>query len=212
MRRSGLFITFEGPEGSGKSTHSKLLCDFLRRKGFDVAYTREPGGVPISEKIRKILLDPKNKDMDVVCEMLLYMAARAQIMKQKILPALRKGKIIVCDRFIDATLAYQGYAGGIDLKIIKDIGKLVTKGITPDGTFLLDIDAETGLLRAGKNRDRIERKTLRYHKKVRQGYLAIAKRESDRVKVLSATGDISETQEKIRKIVLSVLNRKCSNV
>ena len=119
MPKRGLFITFEGPEGSGKSTHSRLLCGFLKKRGCNVLHTREPGGVKISEKIRKILLDPKNKDMDTVCEMLLYMAARAQIVEKKILPALKKGKIVVCDRFIDATLAYQGYAGGLGLNLLE---------------------------------------------------------------------------------------------
>lgn len=205
MRR-GIFITFEGPEGSGKSTHSKLLCDFLRRKGHPVLHTREPGGVAISEKIRNILLDPKNKNMDVVCEMLLYMAARAQIVKEVIAPALKKGKIVICDRFLDATLTYQGYAGGIDVKIIKDVGKLATGGILPDITFLLDIDAAKGLARTGKTKDRMERKSLMFHEKVRKGYLAIARKEPRRVKVMSAVGDIGGTQEKIRKIILCHLN------
>ena len=198
--KKGLFITFEGPEGSGKSTHSRLLCDFLRKKGHKVLYTREPGGTLISEEIRKILLDPKNKGMDVVCEMLLYIAARAQIIKEKILPALKAGKIVVCDRFTDATLVYQGYAGGIDLKTIKAINSIATKGISPGITFLLDIEAKKGLLRSGKNKDRMERKSLLFHKKVRQGYLTIARKEPRRVKILSAIGEIRETLEKIRKI------------
>lgn len=139
-----MFITFEGPEGSGKSTHSKLLCNFLRRKGFKVLYTREPGGTVIGEKIRKILLDPENKRMDVVCEMLLYMAARAQVVRQKILSALKEGKTVICDRFLDATLVYQGYAGGIDIRLIEKIGNLATGGLLPDITFLLDIDAKKG--------------------------------------------------------------------
>ena len=160
MSKRGLFITFEGPEGSGKSTHSKLLCDFLRRKKIKVLHTREPGGTAIGEKIRKILLDPKNKDMDVVCEMFLYMAARMQILKKVILPALKKGKIVICDRFTDATLAYQGYAGEIDLSMIKKIDSLVTGGMQPDITFLLDINTKLGLQRSGKNKDRMER--LRY--------------------------------------------------
>ena len=198
----GLFITFEGPEGSGKTTHSRLLCGFLRKKGFKVLHTREPGGTLISEKIRKILLDPKNKGMDVGCEMLLYMAARAQIVKQKILPALEKNKIVVCDRFTDATLAYQGYAGGMDIKIIKNIAGIVTKGLKPDITFLLDIDSKAGLLRAGRAKDRMERKSVLYHNKVRNGYLDIAKKEPKRVKVMSSTGEIGKTQEKIRRVVL----------
>lgn len=203
MKR-GIFITFEGPEGSGKTTHSKLLCDFLRRKGFKVLHTREPGGTSISEKIRGILLDPKNKGMDVACEMFLYMSARAQIVKEKILPALEERKIVVCDRFTDATLAYQGYAGGMDLGLINNIAGIVTKGLKPDVTFLLDIDARAGLLRAGRSKDRMERKSIFYHNKVRNGYLSIAKKEPKRVKVLSSTGEINRTQEEIRKVVLKI--------
>jgi dTMP kinase len=205
MSRRGLFITFEGPEGSGKSTHSKLLCDFLRRKGFNVLHTREPGGTYVSEKIRRVLLDPRNKDMGVVCEMLLYMAARAQIMEQKILPALKKGKTVVCDRFVDATLVYQGYAGGLDPKIIRDIARLVTRRVLPRLTFLLDIDVKKGLLRSGKVKDRIEKKSLTYHKKVRKGYLAIARKEPGRVKLVSALGEVAINQERIRRIALGFL-------
>ena len=207
MARRGLFITFEGPEGSGKTTHSKLLVEFLRENGYKVLYTREPGGTSISEKIREILLNSENKDMDVVCEMLLYMAARAQIVSEKILPALKKGYIVICDRFIDATVAYQGYAGGLDVNIIKNIGRLVTKGAYPELTFLLDIDAKKGLSRAGRNKDRIEKRSIAYHNKVRKGYLSIARKESRRVKVVTALGDISETHGKIRNIVLRKLCR-----
>jgi len=203
MSKRGIFITFEGPEGSGKTTHSKLLCEFLRKKGFKVLHTREPGGTLISEKIRKILLDPKNKGMDIGCEMLLYMAARAQIVEEKILPALKRGKIVVCDRFTDATLAYQGYAGGVGLKVINNIAGIVTKGLKPDITFLLDIDAKIGLLRAGKSKDRMEQKSILYHNKVRNGYLAIARKELKRVKVLSSVKEIEKTQEKIKKIIFS---------
>lgn len=206
MLKHGLFITFEGPEGSGKSTHSRLLCGFLRRRGYKVLYTREPGGTLISEKIRKILLDPKNKKIDVVCEMLLYMAARAQIVREVIAPALKKGKIVICDRFLDATVVYQGYAGGLDVKLIKDIGRLAVGGILPVITFLLDIDAGKGLSRAGKTKDRIERKSLLFHEKVRRGYLAIARKEPRRVKVMSAVGEIRETQEGIRSIVLAKIS------
>jgi len=202
--KHGIFITFEGPEGSGKTTHSRLLRGFLRKKGYKVLHTREPGGTLISEKIRKILLDPKNKGMDVSCEMLLYMAARAQIVKQKILPALTQGKIVVCDRFTDATLAYQGYAGGMDLKVIENIAGIVTKGLKPDVTFLLDIDARAGLLRAGRSKDRMERKSILYHNKVRNGYLSIAKKEPKRVRVVSSGGEITLAQEEIRKAVLKI--------
>jgi dTMP kinase len=204
MSKRGIFMTFEGPEGSGKTTHSKLLCEFLRKNGFRVLHTREPGGTLISEKIRKILLDPKNRAMDVACEMLLYMSARAQIVKEKILPALKQGKIVVCDRFTDATLTYQGYAGGMDLEVINNIASIVTKGLKPDITFLLDIDAKAGLLRAGRSKDRMEQKSILYHNKVRNGYLSIAKKEPKRVMVLSSIGEISQTQEEIRKAVLKI--------
>lgn len=204
MSKRGIFITFEGPEGSGKTTHSKLLCGFLRKNGYKILHTREPGGTLISEKIRRILLDPKNKDMDVACEMLLYAAARAQIVKEKILPALKQGKIVICDRFTDATLAYQGYAGGMDLKVINNIAGIATKGLKPDITFLLDIDSRAGLLRAGRSRDRMERKSVLYHNKVRNGYLSIAKKEPKRIKILSSAGAIGLTQGKIRKAVLKI--------
>lgn len=207
MPKRGIFITFEGPEGSGKTTHSRLLCDFLRKKGYNVLHTREPGGTLISEKIRRILLDPENKGMDVACEMLLYMAARAQIVKEEILPALQEGKIVVCDRFTDATLAYQGYAGGMGLEVIEDIASIVTKGIRPDITFLLDIEARTGLLRAGESRDRMERKSILYHNKVRKGYLDIAKKEPRRVKVISAIAEIKDVQSAIRKLTLLSLSK-----
>ena len=207
MSKRGIFITFEGPEGSGKTTHSRLLCEFLRKKGYKVLHTREPGGTLISEKIRRILLDPKNKDMDVACEMFLYTAARAQIVKEKILPGLKQGKIVICDRFTDATLAYQGYAGGVDLKVINNIAAIATKGLKPDITFLLDIDSRAGLLRAGRSRDRMERKSILYHNKVRKGYLSIAKKEPGRVKVVFATADIKDVQSSIRKATLMTMSK-----
>jgi len=205
--RDGFFITFEGPEGSGKTTHSKLLADFLKTKGYKVVYTREPGGVIISEKIRKILLDPRNNRMDILCEMFLYMAARAQIVKEKIKPALESGSVVISDRFMDATIVYQGYAGGIDTAIIKKIGLVATRGIRPDITFLLDIDAGQGLRRSGDVKDRMEKKPLQFHRKVREGYLLLAKKEPKRIKIISATGDIQETQDKIRRIVLERLSK-----
>ena len=207
LMRDGFFITFEGPEGSGKTTHSKLLADFLKTKGYKVVYTREPGGVIISEKIRKILLDPRNNRMDILCEMFLYMAARAQIVKEKIKPALESGSVVISDRFMDATIVYQGYAGGIDTAIIKKIGLVATRGIRPDITFLLDIDAGQGLRRSGDVKDRMEKKPLQFHRKVREGYLLLAKKEPKRIKIISATGDIQETQDKIRRIVLERLSK-----
>ncbi len=199
--KKGYFITFEGPEGSGKSTHSRLLADFLRKKGVPVLRTREPGGVKISEKIREVLLDPKNKDMDPVCETLLYMAARSQIMRDKIKPALKAGKIVICDRFLDATIAYQGYGEKVDIETIRDMGRIVTGGYLPRLTFLLDIEAEEGLKRSVGKKDRMEKKSLAFHRRVRRGYLSIAGREPGRVKVVPADAEINKTQQKIRDTI-----------
>jgi len=203
--RSGKFITIEGPEGSGKSTHSRLLCDHLRREGFRIVHTREPGGTGISEAIRKILLSRKHVGMSDACELLLFMAARAQIVKEVIEPALKKGYIVVCDRFHDATVAYQGYGAGMDLNIIESMRKLATGGLKPDLTVLLDVDSAAGLERGGA-RDRMEKKSLSFHKKVRRGYLRLAKAEPRRIKVISTTSlPVREVQEKLRKAVSDVL-------
>ena len=200
----GKFITFEGPEGSGKSTHSKLLCQFLRQKGFKVLHTREPGGTSIGEKIRHILLDNANQKMSDTCELLLYMAARAQIIQEKILPALKQGKIVICDRFLDASLAYQGYGAGLGLKLIEHLGEVTTAALKVNLTILLDIESRQGLKRSSRG-DRLEMKAIAFHKRVRIGYLKLAGKYPRRIKLISAIKSIDETQEKIRKVVLDVL-------
>lgn len=199
----GKLITIEGPEGSGKSTQSKLLCDFLRRKGYKVLHTREPGGTKISEAIREILLNKENKDMTSVCELFLFLASRAQIVDEVIIPALKKGYAVVCDRFQDATVAYQGYGAGLDLKLIERAGRLATQGLKPDITILLDISTKIGLCRAGK-KDRVELKPSEFHKRVRRGYLALAKKEPKRIVLIRVNGKIEDVQDKIRKAVLNV--------
>ena len=198
----GIFITFEGPEGCGKSTHSRLIVEYLKSKGLDVVYTREPGGTKIGEQIRNVLLDQKNKGMSTMTEAFLYLAARAQIVGEVILPALKKGRIVICDRFQDATVVYQGYAGGLEIDILNKLGIMATRGLKPDLTVLLDIDTKLGLKRAGC-KDRIEKKSLAFHKKVRQGYLALAKKESKRIKVIRVKAEIPATQQQIRKIIES---------
>lgn len=201
----GVFITIEGPEGSGKSTHSKLLCDFLRRRGYRVLHTREPGGTRISEAVRKILLSKNNKGMSDICELFLFLAARAQIVDEIIRPALKKGYVVVCDRFHDATIAYQGYGAGLDLKLIEEMGKSAAKGLKPDLTVLLDVETKKGLRRAGI-KDRIEIKSLEFHKRVRGGYLALAEREPERIKVIPTTNaKVSEVQDMVRRAVLSAV-------
>lgn len=197
----GKFITFEGSEGCGKSTQSKLLYDYLKKKRLPVVYLREPGGVVISEKIRQILLDAKNEGMSRECEMLLYMAARAQVVKEIIKPALSKGKIIVCDRFLDSTLAYQGYGLGIDINLIKEVGKFATTGIMPDLTIFLDLPVEKGLRHRVFKEDRIEQRPLSYHERVRRGYHFLAKQEQRRIKMVKVQQYKESTQEDVRRLV-----------
>ncbi|MBM3244738.1 MAG: dTMP kinase [Candidatus Omnitrophica bacterium] len=202
--KKGKFITFEGPEGCGKSTQSKLLYQYLKSKGKKVIYLREPGGVRTSEKIRKLLLDPQS-NISPEAETLLYMAARAEVVRQIIKPALDVGKIVVCDRFLDSTVAYQGFGLGININAIRSIGSFATCGIKPDMTILLDLPVKKGLKHREFIEDRIERRPLSYHMRVRRGYLAIARQEPKRVKIVKLDGDIAVTQDKIRKLCRSIL-------
>jgi dTMP kinase len=197
----GLFITFEGSEGCGKSTQSRLLYQYLKKKGFDAVYLREPGGTEISERLRKILLDSKNHSMTPICEMLLYMASRAQVVNEFIKPALKKGRIVVCDRFLDSTLAYQGFGLGIDIDFIKRVGDFVTCRIRPDLTILLDLSVKEALKRCGHIKDRIEKRSLEYHRRVREGYLRLAKSEPQRIKIVKVNKDIMAIQGNIRELV-----------
>jgi len=205
---SGYFITFEGPEKSGKSTQAKLLKNYLTKKGYSCIFIREPGSTILSEKIRKILLDKKNTHISHFSEMLLYMAARAQLIKEIIEPALKKNKVVICDRFIDSTIAYQGYGLGVDINLIKEIGNFVTKGIKPNITILLDLDNKDSLFKDGHKKDRIEMRSANYHKKVRDGYLALSKLYPKRIKVVRVGDDIFSTQREIRKIIDRCLLKK----
>lgn len=203
----GIFITFEGPEGSGKSTQIKKLYAFLKNRGYSVLYLREPGGTTIGEEIRETLLNPRNKKMDISTEALLYLASRAQIVREKIIPALKMGNVVISDRFNDATLAYQGYAGGLDLSFLIKLGKFATCGITPDLTFLLDIEVGCGLKRSSSG-DRMEKKTLEFHKKVRAGYLALARKEKKRIFLLKTNKGIDEIFSIIRNKTLEFLKER----
>ncbi len=205
--KKGIFITFEGPEGSGKSTQSRGLCNFLRKKGYPVLYLREPGGTRISEAIRKILLTPRYKEMSASTEALLYLAARAQMVREKILPALKAEKIVILDRFQDSTLVYQGYGEGVKLSILEELGEFVTQGLTPDLTFLLDIGSKDGLRRSRSN-DRIERKPLAFHKRVRKGYLKLAQKNPQRIFLIQTDiKEIKKIQEIIQSKTLEFLKR-----
>jgi len=201
----GKFITFEGSEGSGKSTQIRLAQEYLKEKGQDVLFVREPGGVAISEKIRDILLDVNTSGMGDECETLLYMAARAQLVEEVIIPALDDGKIILCDRFLDSTVAYQGYGNAVHIEKIKMIGGFATQGCRPDLTFLFDIDPEEGFARLNRPKDRIERRGLNYHNRVRNGYLEIAKKEPGRVKVIDAKKGKEEIQGIVRRYMDEIL-------
>jgi dTMP kinase len=180
----GKFITFEGSEGSGKSTQAGMVYDYLKARGVDVVLLREPGGVKIAEQIRNILLDVNNTMMGDESETLLYLAARAQLVKEVLLPALKEGKIIICDRFMDSTIAYQGYGNGVNIEMIKTIGLFATQGVEADLTLLFDIDPAQGLSRTNAVKDRIEERHLSYHQKVHAGYLALAKEYPQRIKVV----------------------------
>ena len=205
--RRGIFITFEGVEGCGKSTHSRLLCDSLKNRSYNCLLTREPGGTKTGEEIRRILLHSDGIDISDLTELFLFEAARAQIVAELIKPSLAAGKIVVCDRFSDATVCYQGYAGGVDLKAIGSLNKVATGGLKPDLTILLDVDTATGLDRAkAKGVDRMERKCFAYHKRVRAGYLKLAKIYPKRIKVIRVGGSIEDTQAIVRREVEHVIS------
>ncbi len=211
-----LFITFEGVEGSGKTTQIQRLRKYFAQKGIACKVTREPGGCPIAEKIRQILLNPDHHEMVPMAELLLYEAARAQHIKEVIKPLLREGGVVLCDRFSDATLAYQGYGRRMDLKWIERLNRLSSQGITPDITFLLDCPTDMGLERAfQRNRilkrereERFEREKIQFHRRVRRGYLAIARKEPKRVKVIDTREGEDRVFDKIREIMDNLVKGK----
>ncbi len=202
-RRVGRLITFEGSEGCGKSTQARLLCAYLKKKNNNVLLLREPGGVKISEKIRNLLLDKRHTNMVKSCEVLLYLAARAQLVEELILPSLKQGNIIVCDRFLDSTIAYQGYGCGVDVELIKQMGSYATSQVNPDITFLLDMETKKSFLRIRQPRDRIEERSLVYHRRVRQGYLKLAQHYPERIKVIPA----HQSREDIQRCIQGYINQ-----
>lgn len=205
----GLFITFEGIDGCGKTTQIEMLSGDLQKEGIPFVLIREPGGTSIGEKIRTILLDKANSGMDERTELLLYEAARAQIVKERIIPELRSGKVVICDRFYDSTIAYQGYARGLDLSEIDFLNNWSAAGIKPDITFLLDLDEETAYRRRhgrSDEEDRLEAEGLSFMKKVRDGYLSRSK-EDARFQVLDALKAPEEIYQQIRKTVWEVVRK-----
>lgn len=195
----GKFITFEGSEGSGKSTQTSMVAEYLKSRGLPLLLLREPGGVRISEAIRALLLDVKNTDMTKESETLLYMASRAQMVEEVLKPALKRGMVVLCDRFLDSTIAYQGYGNGVGIKAIKEIGDFATQRIKPGLTFLFDIETEKGLSRTNAVKDRIELRSLDYHRRVRKGYLALSRLEPKRFCVIKVNAGKEQIFEIVRK-------------
>ncbi|MBN2910700.1 dTMP kinase [Polycladomyces sp. WAk] len=198
---NGWLITFEGPEGGGKSTQVQRLAAYLRSVNMPCTLLREPGGTPIGDRIRQILLDPALGEMTQRTEILLYAASRAQLVKERILPALQRGDVVLCDRFVDSSLVYQGYAPDWDLDEVKNINHIATGGLRPHRTYLLDLpvdESERRLKKRGKLADRIEQKGQAYHERVREGFLRLAAAEPHRYVVVDATVSEDQVFERIR--------------
>ena len=204
---SGLFITMEGTDGSGKTTQSELLKNYLEAKGFSVLLTREPGGNLISEKIRDIIIDTENKKMNSRTEALLYAAARAQLVSEIIIPTLKKGDIVICDRFVDSSIVYQGEARRLGTEVISDINLFATDGLEPDITFFLKIDPEQSIERKKiqEKLDRIESEKIYFHKKVFYGYISLAEKFSERIKIIDASADINTIHQNITENIEKLL-------
>ncbi len=202
--KKGLFITFEGADGCGKTTQLNLLKDYLISKGFDVVITREPGGKGLGEKVREILLNYDGVVSDR-CESFLFLADRAQNIDIIVNPAVEQGKIVLCDRHTDSTVAYQGYGRGLDITEINMLNNLATHNKKPDLTLVFDVDIETSMQRVGQNKDRMESAGKEFFNRVRNGYLELAKQEPQRIKVINSTKSIEEVFENVKEIINSYI-------
>jgi dTMP kinase len=213
--KRGIFITFEGPEGSGKSTQLRLLAAHLRAEGRTVLETAEPGGTPIGLQIRRVLLDSKNLELSPTAELLLMFAARAQNVDEWILPALSRGEIVLCDRFTDSSLVYQGAARGLGSEVVYEVDRIACRGLVPDLTLLVDIETELGLSRAhGRNQQtkdietRFDEQALGFHRKVREAYLQLAADEPNRVKLIDGARSEAEVQADVWRNLAGHLGRQ----
>jgi dTMP kinase len=210
----GKFITFEGPEGGGKSTHVRALAEQLRAEGRTVLMKREPGGTRLAELIRGLVRDEVDDPPVTRSEVLLFLAARAQVVSQVIKPALARGEWVLCDRFSDSTFAYQGYGRGIDVKLLRQLNEFATEGLTPDMTILLDVPLEVSRARLAERQaatataaDRIEQAGEIFHRRLRDGFLELAKAEPDRFVVIDSSGPREEVAGKVRRAVFSLEGR-----
>ena len=203
--RPGTFITFEGPDGSGKTTQMRILADRLRGRGREVVETQEPGGTNIGLQIRSILLNAENRNLCPVAEMLLYFAARAQNFDERILPAWDRGAVVLSDRFTDSTLAYQGGGRELGPDVVMQLHNIACHGLQPDLTVSIDVDAGTGLERAkartGAKADRMEEQTIVFHQRVREIYLDLARQYPERIKIIDGRGDVEKVAERVWEVV-----------
>lgn len=206
--QKGSFIVFEGPDGSGKTTVCDIVCQKLKDKGFDIVHTREPGGIDIAEQIRAVILDPKNTAMDSRTEALLYAASRRQHLVEKVIPAINDGKIVICERFVYSSLAYQGKARGIGYEGVKAINDFAIEGCKPDITIYLDVDEKTGQSRINGrgNKDRLDAESINFHHLVNEGYKEIISLFKDNVKIVDATKDIDTVVDNSLAIILDYIN------
>lgn len=203
----GLFISLDGLDGTGKSTQCRLLADWLAAQGYGVVQCRDPGGTPLGDQLRQIVLDNR-QTMTAQCETFLFMASRAELVAQIIRPALYAGKIVICDRFVLATVVYQGHAGGIKSDDIWQMGSTATNGLFPDLTFVLDLPVELAIQRRGREPDRMEARDITYHQQVREGFLREAALKPDKIQVVDAGVDIETVQSCIRQLVAARLSAR----
>lgn len=210
--KKGIFITIEGPDGSGKTTILQMLAQNLVNEGYDVVATREPGGIEIAEQIRRVILDPENTAMDPRTEALLYAAARRQHLAEKVKPALEKGKIVLCDRFVDSSLAYQGFARGLGIDEVYSINQFAIENMMPEMTLYFDVAPEIGLERINKNKgrevNRLDLEKLEFHQKVREGYLILADRFSERIVKVDASKDLNAVYEQAEAQIKELINSR----
>lgn len=206
--KKGLFITFEGNDGSGKTTIATRIFETLQKEGYDVIFTREPGGIAIAEQIRKVILNPDNTSMDGRCEALLYAAARRQHLVEKVVPALEAGKIVLCDRFVDSSLAYQGVARGLGIEEVYQINQFAIEGHMPDATIFLKVDSKIGLSRIQSrgNLDRLDAEGESFHTLVAKGYEEVLERYRNRITVIDASLDVDSVFENAYKVIKDLVD------
>ena len=205
MKPRGVFITFEGPEGSGKSSQARRLVQALRRAGCRVVFVRDPGSTPLGRRLRRLLLHDR-RVLSPLAEAFLFITGRIQLVDEAIRPALRRGAIVVCDRFHDSTVAYQGFGGGVNVRWLETVGREAIGGLLPDVTILLDVPTSVGLSRLAHRRDRMERKPHAFHQRVRQGFLRLARQQPRRFVVIDATQSKPQIARRIREAVFARLH------